>query len=241
MSHAPQLRAPAIAEKLEEARSILAAHNGDVAQTVLDAAENVAGAPKRLFDLRAKISTGEREVAELAKALELAARIDRQADVAAATQMRSEQLTEFRKQLAARASAMEAVLKACRAMAAAYGEFSEATLRAASALPSGTDVPRMTIGGEGVYGAAFGPCERLILAEMYRLAPDREDGAGRFVLPFAKPPSERFRGNHPAIPAGVDELRAADNAIIADIVQQIENLDEAAMRFALSTNRKDAA
>jgi hypothetical protein len=82
---------------------------------------------------------------------------------------------------------------------------------------------------------------RLILAELYRLAPEREDGIGRFVLPFAKPSSEQFRGNPTAIPAGIDELRAADNAIVADIAQQIEKLDEAAMRFALATDRKDAA
>ena len=51
-------RAPGIAEKLEAARAILAAHNGEVAQTVLDAAENVPGATKRLCDLRAQYLDG---------------------------------------------------------------------------------------------------------------------------------------------------------------------------------------
>jgi hypothetical protein len=234
-------RAPAIAEKLEAARAMLAVHNAEVAQTVLDAAENVPGATKRLTDLRSKISTAELAVFELEKAHELAARIDRQSDVAAATRMRAEQLVEFKRQFSAREQAMAAVLKAAADMATAYGEYSEATLLAAAVVPSGTTVPQMAIGGAGLYGAAFGPCDRLILAELYRLAPDRRDGIGRFVLPFAKPPSEQFRGNHTAIPAGIDDLLASDNAIIADIAQQIEALNEAAMRFALATNEKGAA
>jgi hypothetical protein len=241
MTAAAKPRAPAIAEKLDAARAMLAVHAGEVAQTVLDAAENVPGALKRLTDLRTRISTGELAVAELEKAYDLAARIDRQATVSAATQMRGEQFGAFREAVEQRESAMDRVLKAAADMAAAYGDYSEATLRAAISLPSGTAVPPMTIGGEGLYGAAFGPCERLILAELYRLAPEREDGIGRFVLPFAKPPSEQFRSNHPAIPAGIDELRAADAAILADISRQIENLDEAAMRFALATDQKVAA
>jgi hypothetical protein len=241
MTDAAKPRAPAIAEKLEAARAMLAVHAGEVAQTVLDAAENVPGALKRLTELRTRISTGELAVAELEKAYDLAVRIDRQADVAAATRMRGEQLVEFKKEFAAREKAMAAVLKAAAEMATAYGEYSEATLRAAGTIPSGTAIPPMTIGGDGMYGAAFGPCERLVQAELYRLAPERDDGIGRFVLPFAKPPSEQFRGNPRAIPAGIDEMRAADNAIIADITQQIENLDEAAMRFALATDQKVAA
>jgi hypothetical protein len=241
MTGAAEPRAPAIAEKLEAARAMLAVHAGEVAQTVLDAAENVPGALKRLTELRARISTGELAVAELEKAYELAARIDRQANAATATHMRNEQLVAFRSEFEARETAMAAVLEAAAAMATAYGEYSEATLRAAAVIPSGTTVPPMAIGGDGAYGAAFGPCERLILAELYRLAPERVDGIGRFVLPFAKPPSEQLRGNHPAIPAGIDELRAADAAILNDISRQIEILDEAAMRFALAPERKDAA
>jgi hypothetical protein len=234
-------RAPAIAEKLEAARAMLAAHRGEMGQAVLDAAENVPGATKRLVDLRSHVSTASSAVAELEQALDLALRIDRQANAATATHMRNEQLVVFRKEFEARETAMAAVLKAAAAMATAYGEYSEATLRAAAVIPSGTTVPPMAIGGDGAYGAAFGPCERLIQSELYRLAPEREDGIGRFVLPFARPPSEQLRGNHPAIPAGIDELRAADAAILADISRQIENLDEAAMRFALAPERKDAA
>jgi hypothetical protein len=241
MTGTAEPRAPAIAEKLEAARAMVAAHNGEVAQTVLDVAENVPGALKRLTELRTRISTADLAVAELEKAHALAAQIDRQAAASAATQMRGEQLVAFGEALEQREAAMDRVLQASKEMASAYGDFSEATLRAASVIPSGTVVPPMSIGGLGLYGVAFGPCERLILAELYRLAPERADGIGRFVLPFAKPPSEQFCGNHPAIPAGIDELRAADAAILADITKQIENLDEAAMRFALTTERGEAA
>jgi hypothetical protein len=234
-------RAPAIAEKLEAARAMLAVHAGEVAQTVLDAAENVPGALKRLTDLRTRISTGELAVAELEKAHELAARIDRQAHVAAATQMRAEQFAEFKKEFGAREKAMAAVLEAARDMAAAYGEYSEATLRTLSALPAGTVVPPMSIGSEGFAGPAFGPCERLILAELWRLAPDREDGIGRFVLPFAKSSTVFVRENPEAIKPGIDEFAAADQAIVADIEKQIEKLDQAAMQRALVPERKDAA
>jgi hypothetical protein len=234
-------RAPAIAEKLEAARAMLAAHRGEMGQAVLDAAESVPGATKRLVDLRSQVSTASSAVTELEQALDLALRIDRQAAVSAATHMRSEQFGAFHDAMEQRETAMDRVLKAGAEMAAAYGEYSEATLRAASVIPSGTTVPPMAIGGDGAYGAAFGPCERLIQSELYRLAPERADGIGRFVLPFARPPSEQLRGNHPVIPAGIDELRAADAAILADISQQIENLDQAAMRFALAPERKDAA
>jgi hypothetical protein len=236
-----KLRAAGVAEKLEAARAALTAHNDEVAEVVLAAAENVPGAPKRLFDLRAKISTAEREVDELEKALALAAKIDRQAAVTAATQMRSEQLAEFKKQFATREKAMAAVLKAAAEMAAAYGEYSEATLRTLSAVPAGTVVPQMAIGSEGFAGPAFGPCERLILAEMYRLAPERADGIGRFVLPFAKPSLEFVRGKPGEIKPGIDELREADAAIVADIGRQIEKLDNHAMRAAEIPARKDAA
>jgi hypothetical protein len=239
----PGPRAPAIAEKLEAARGVLASYDSETAQTVLDAAENVAGAPKRLADLRSKISMAEREVFELEKAHALAAKIDRQSAVSAASRMRGEQLTEFKTQLVAREKAMAAALKAASDMAAAFGEYSESTLRAAVAVPIGTVVRQMAIGAEGFAGNAFGPCERLILAELYRLAPERQDGIGRFVLPFAKPSSEQTRGQPTAIKPGIEELLAADDAIVADIVAQIEKLNTQAQRAAgmIPSDRKDAA
>jgi hypothetical protein len=235
-------RAPAVQAKLDESLAALAELRAEIAAHALAAAEGRPGAAAKLTMLRSKIDAEQSTVDELQAALRLALRLDRQAAVSAVCRMRIDQLASFRAAMAERGGAMAAVLKAAADMAAAYGDYSEATLLAATVVPSGTTVPQMSIGGVGLYGAAFGPCERLILAELYRLAPDRRDGVGRFVLPFAKPPSEQFRGNHTAVPAGIDELRAADEAIIADITKQIENLDAAAMRFALaSTDRKDAA
>jgi hypothetical protein len=237
-------RAAAVAEKLDAARASLIAHNDEVAEVVLAAAENLPGAPKRLFDLRAKISTAEREVEELTKAHALAARLDRQTAVTAATQMRGEQFAECKKQFAAREKAMAAVLKAAADMAAAYGQYSEATLLATIAAPSGTVIPAMMIGDNGSYGPVFGPCERLILAELYRCAPERSDGIGRFVVPFAKAPNEMVRGKPEAIRPGIDEMRDAHAAIIADVDRQIDKLNTAAMAAAEMTptaNGKAAA
>jgi hypothetical protein len=234
-------RAPAVIAKLDGELAKLAAMEAGVDELALAAAENQPGAIGRLTAQRAKIEEAERRVSEMRRAVALAQRIDRQADAAAATQMRAGQLVEFKRQFAAREKAMATVLKAAADMAAAYGEYSEATLLSVGAIPSGTFVPPMSIGRDGLYGAAFGPCDRLILGELFRLAPDRHDGTGRFVLPFAKPPSEMARGKPETIPAGIDEMRAADDAIIADISKQIENLDEVAMRFALAVDRKDHA
>jgi hypothetical protein len=233
-------RAPAIALKLEAAREVLRELEQDVGQFALEAAEGAPGASKRLGDLRTTIANAQRDATELEKAHAVAARIDRQTAVTAAVQMRSEQLAEFKEQFGLREKAMGAVLKAASEMASAYGEYSEATLRAATATPSGTVVPIMAIGANGSYGAVFGPCERLILTEIFRCAPDRLDGIGRFVLPFAKAPNELDRGNPEAIRPGIDEMRDAHVAIIADIESQIEKLNEQAMAGAAAV-RKDAA
>jgi hypothetical protein len=241
MTGAVEPRAPAVIAKLDGELAKLAAMEAGVDELALAAAENQPGAIGRLTAQRAKVEEAERRVSEMRRAVALAQRIDRQAAVAAATQMRGDQLIEFKKESAAREKAMAAVLKAAAEMATAYGEYSEATLRAVTATPSGTVVPVMAIGENGSYGPVFGPCERLILAECYRCAPDRSDGIGKFVLPFSKSPNLMLRDRPDAIRPGIDEVRDAHASIIADIIMQIEKLDEAAMRFALATNRKDAA
>jgi hypothetical protein len=241
MKGAVERRAPPVIAKLDAALAALAVMEAEVDELALAAAENQPGAIGRLSAHRAKIEEAERRVSEMSRAVALAQRIDRQADVAAATQMRVDQLAEFKKQFTAREKAMAAVLKSVAEMATAYGEYSEATLRAVTAAPSGTVVPVMTMGDLGSYGPVFGPCERLVLAEFWRCAPDRSDGIGRFVLPFAKPPNEMVRGTPSAIRPGIDEMRAAHAAIIADITKQIEKLDEQAMRFALAPPQKEAA
>jgi hypothetical protein len=237
-----QPRAPAAREKLATAEAVLAGLEANVASLALEASEGKAGAEKALASHRSQIELAERSVSELRRAVALAERLDRQAAATGAAQLRAEQLSEFQKQFVAREKAMDSVLKAAADMATAYGEYSEATLRTLSAVPAGTVVPQMSIGSEGFAGPAFGPCERLILAEMYRMAPERADGIGRFVLPFAKPSSEFVRGNPGEIKPGIDELREADAAIVADIGRQIEKLDSHAMRAAeMIPARKDAA
>lgn len=239
----PAQRAPAVREKLECALGALVELEEQVAEYALDAAERKPGAADKLSGHRAKIAAAQTAADELRSALRLAEKLDRKNQVAAATRMRSEQLEVFTKEMTEREKAMDVVLKAGAEMAAAYGRYSEATLRVLAAVPVGTAVPMMSIGSEGFGGPAFGTLERLILAEFYRLAPERSDGVGRFVVPFAKPSSEQFRGNAGAIRPGIEELRDADAAIVADISKQIDKLNDEAMRAAgISTDdRKHAA
>lgn len=234
-------RAPAIREKLNCALGALAELEEQVAEFALEAAERKPGAAENLASHRGKIEAAKTAANELAAALRLAERIDRQNVAAGAAQMRAEQLAEFTKEMAAREKAMGAVLEAAAAMAEAYGEYSEATLRALAATPTGTMVPTMHMGPENAYGPAFGPADRIVLAEIYRLSPERSDGIGRFVLPFAKPSSEMVRNKPSEMPAGIDELRAAQEAIISHVSRQVERLDEQAMRSAETITERNAA
>ncbi|HEV2156354.1 hypothetical protein [Bradyrhizobium sp.] len=226
------MRSPAVRQKLEAAEAELAALDAEVAALTLDDVEEKPGARKALTAHRSSIQAAERRVDELRRALVLAEKVDRIADVYAATAMRTEQLGEFQKAFAAREAAMEGVLKAAADMADAFGRYSEATQRAVVAVPTGCNVPQMAVGPHGAYGAIFGPCENLIVAEMWRLAPDRKDGVGRWLLPFAKPVQEMVRNKPEAMPEGMTEFKAAHAAIIATVSQQIEHLNETAMRQA---------
>ncbi|WLA53196.1 hypothetical protein [Bradyrhizobium diazoefficiens] len=237
----PILRAPSVREKLNCAQDVLAELEEQVAEFALEAADRKAGAADKLAGHRAKIEAAKTAVAELAAALRLAEKLDRRNAAAGAAQMRAEQFAELKKAFAARERAMSAVLKAATDMALAYGEFSECTLQVASVVPSGAVIPTMTIGPNGQYGPAFGPCGLLILAELWRLAPERKDGIGRYVLPFVKVGVELLK-DAAELPVGIDELRAADEAIIANIAIQVERMNEQAARAAeMTTDRKDAA
>lgn len=235
-------RAPAVREKLDCALGALAELEEQVAEYALEAAERKAGAADKLAGHRAKIEAAKTAADELAAALRLAEKLDRRNAAAGAAEMRAEQLAEFKKEFAAREKAMGAVLDAAAAMAKAYGEYSEATLRALAAAPTGTVIPPMFMGPENSYGPAFGPGERMILAELYRLSPERSDGIGKFVLPFARPSSEMTRNKPEEMPAGIDELRAAHEAIISSVARQVDRLDETAKHAAEdSTDRRNAA
>jgi hypothetical protein len=232
-------RAPRARAKLEQAEKALEELSGEVALLALGAAEGAPGAEKALVAHRAKVEAAERQAGELRAAVVLAEKLDRQTTATAAATMRAEQLVEFRKQMSSRETAMATIMKLAAEMAAAYGRYSEATLAAMIAVPTGASVPMMAIGPNGLYGPAFGPCDRLITAELWRLAPPRADGAGRFVLPFAKPLLSLSPGNPAELPPGVDEMRAANEAILTDIEKQIATLDQREMAAASAT--KEAA
>src|SRR5262249_46464739 len=91
----PKPRAPAIAAKLESARSARAALDPEVAQAALDVAEGVRGADKRLADLRARIAIADRDVTEFAAAHVLALKKDSEAELAARCKLREAQLADF--------------------------------------------------------------------------------------------------------------------------------------------------
>ena len=226
-------RAPGARAKFEVAAAILADLDREVAALALEASEGKDGAAKALADHRGRIDHAQRDVTELRGAVMLAARLDREAAAAATAGMRAEQLSVFRKAMKTRDKEMATVLEAAAAMAAAYGRYSEATLDAQTAVPSGTVVPGLMVGPEGLYGPAFGPCKFLILAELYRLGPDRRDGIGRIVLPFARPATESTRLDHAAIPPGLDEFKAANRVIVTEIERQVATLDAQAMAAAL--------
>jgi hypothetical protein len=232
-------RAPAVAAKLAEAEAQLLELEAAVAPLALAESEGVAGAKRDLQSIESKIEAAKRTRHQLRSAHRHALELDRKANAAAADRMRSQQMTAFKANCQAREQAMTAVLTAASAMAKAYGDYSEATLKAAISTPSGTSVPPMAIGPNGVYGPAFGPCERLILAELYRLAPERSDGIGRFVLPFARPTSEMLRHQPEAIPPGIGEFIAADQAIIRELEAQVGALADREMTIA--STEKEAA
>ena len=224
-------RAPAARAKLNQAETLLAALKAEIAVLALGASEDKPGAEKALVAHRGKIEAAERNAVELRAAVALAERLDREAAATSVAQMRADQFTNFTKTMAARETAMAEVLKAVETMAAAYDRYSETSLAAQIAAPAGTSIVQMTLGKNGLYGAAFGKCERLILAELFRVAPMRANGIDRFVIPFAKPTS--MESTNPAdYPVGIDEFRAANQAIVADIARQISELDERAMTRA---------
>ncbi|MCP2125793.1 hypothetical protein [Bradyrhizobium ottawaense] len=231
-------RAPAVREKLDCALGALAELEEQVAEFALEAAERKAGAADKLAGHRAKIEGAKTAVSELGAALRLAAKLDRQAEATAAIRMRDEQLQEFKLRLAAREAGMKIALEGAAMMARGYAEFANASLLAAGIVPSGTRVPTMSFGRDGMFGAAFGAAERLFQAELFRTAP--EVNGRRYVLPFAKAPTMHTVNDPNAIQPGIEALREADAAIIAEIEAQAARLSDEAFTAA-SANDVEAA
>ncbi|MCC8964898.1 hypothetical protein H8A95_21930 [Bradyrhizobium sp. Pear76] len=233
-----ELKAPAVAAKLDVVVAELAVLEAERAALVLAASEGKPGAAAKLSAHRAKIDVAACAVDDLDAALRLAQQLDRQAAAGAVIDMRAGQMTAFAAAMQDRGKAMAEVMTAVASLAAAFGKFSAATLRAQIATPAGTVVPEVGMGPNGALGPSFSPCERLLLAELWRLGPDRDDGAGRFVLPLVKSSPLLTNADHRTFAPGIDEFRKADQVVLDEIEKQIERMNSAVLRAA---ERKDAA
>lgn len=218
--------APAAASRLAQAEATLGELENSLGPLSLAASENESGAEKKLAQLETQIGAARRELQKLQSAHSHAVLLDRRNTASAAAKLRDEQLADFTAAMQARGKEMAAVLQAAATMAAAFGRYSEQTLRASISAPIGTVIPAMAIGPNGSYGPAFGPCERLILTELWRVAPERKDGAGRFILPIARSPSITNTDRAAFSPA-LEEFATANRAIVAEIATQVEQLNGA--------------
>ncbi|MGY4460890.1 hypothetical protein [Bradyrhizobium sp. LB13.1] len=223
-------RAPAVQEKLDCALGALAELDEQVAEYALEAAERKPGAADKLAGHRAKIEAANTAASELRGALRLARKLDRQADASAAIQMRDDQLSAFRSHVGSREGAMKRALEHAAEMAKAFAEFTVETEAMIGVLPSGTSFPTMTIGENGLSGNLLGSCEKLLLAEMYRLGEARN--GRRAPLAFAKPQVISLRDVPEEIPPGIEVLKRAHQAMLQDIEQQVLRLDAAQMSAA---------
>jgi hypothetical protein len=218
-------RAAAAKAKLKQAEGVLSDLEMETAILSLEAFEGRAGAQKALDIHLAKIEAAHRQVSQLKAATELAEKLDRQAIANAAVASRAEQFALFQKPMAASDKKMAEMLETAALLASQYAAFCEYRLEAAQAMPGGTSAPLIGMGPFNVYGASWSDCGRLIEAELFRTAPLRRDGAGRFVLPFATPPVHSS-SDHRSLPAAIDEWSKAEAAVIAEIQRQCSDLDK---------------
>lgn len=223
---AGKARAPACAAKLEAARASLRGLRSEVGPARLAADEGAAPtSAKELNDLRARIADAEREVLELEEALKLALRLDQRAEFAARAKTRSQQLIAFQKHGAERVAAVHELCDASAAMAVAYQKYGLATRLMAGVLPSGTNMPPMGLGADGVLESAVGNLERLLSAELYRCSQADADGQ-RFVVPFGKPPT--LNSTDPAkCPPCAEIFAEAQQAIVTEIRGQLARMEAA--------------
>jgi hypothetical protein len=224
-------RAPAAKAKLKQAAAALSDLEMETPILSLEAFEGRAGAQKALDIHLAKIEASQRQVSQLKAATELAERLDREAVASAAAKSRAEQLASFEAAQAGRERAMSRALDALAAFSRAYADYSEETLAAQIAVPAGCVVPTINMGELGSYGPSFGTCERMILAELFRIAPPRKDGIGRFVFPAAKSPIHSDQ-NHQELPTAISEFQKANATVTQSIIAQVSAIDSREMATA---------
>src|SRR5947208_5745945 len=215
-------RAPAVAEKLEAAKSALQNLSAEVGQAALEAAENAPGAARRLADLRSRISAAERDVDELTRAHMLAEKLDRQSDATAAAAMRAEQFAIMKKCAATRLKAVATVMEAIGIAGAAFSEYAIATNDMVIALPTGSRMPFIAMGKNGYAGSWVGDLKSLIAGEAFRVTVTDENGRGA-RLPFAQQP-ELTSDDPGTITPAIDVFTEAQNFVLRDIEGQIEQL-----------------
>ncbi|WGR91852.1 hypothetical protein MTX26_15940 [Bradyrhizobium sp. ISRA443] len=239
MNPPPIPRAPSVHAKLDGALAAVAVLETETAELALAAAENKPGAAGKLAVHREKTALAESRVREMRSALDLAVRLDRESVASVAASERAERLTAFKSHMAARDQAVEALMSAAATMAAAFGDYIEATRGAKETLPAGVAFPLVGIGPLGLGGRSDGPLDLLILAELHRLAPLRQPKTNDFVaLPFARPLWPADTLDPSATPAALDEYRAAARVVVDDIEKQIDALNAADLAGAA---RKEAA
>lgn len=236
----PAPRGPAARAKLQDAEKAHADLCAGVAALALEASEGVRGAEKELAGLRYKIDQAERHVTELRAAATLAENLDRTAAAQAMIDLRASQGAEFKKKLTAFDKAVATLLQDVATLAAHYSDTLEAMLTVEAAQPYGTKVPvELSVGPNGLYGRFFGKLEMLLRAEFHRAAPERANGTGRFLVPWARGPSI-LTNDHSAFRPALDETREASRHVLAVIEMQIASLDERDMAKA-SAPKMEAA
>ncbi|WP_128966105.1 hypothetical protein [Bradyrhizobium guangdongense] len=207
---------------------MLASLEAELEHLILDAVDRKAGAAEKLSTHRGKVEAARTAVDELKVAQRLAARLEREDTAERDAQARSGQLAELRSRMADRGKAMATVLEAAATMAKAYGEFIVASEQARAAAPDGTALPDIGVGPNGLCGRSFGPLDRLIAAELWRLAPQRAPDSNAYIaLPFAAPITEMHRLKPALTPPALAEFEAADAAVLADIEKQVKQLHAA--------------
>jgi hypothetical protein len=236
MQPEPKPRAPAVAAKLETARAARAALDADLGEAALAASEGLRGADRRLADLRAQITTADRDVAELERALALALKKDHQAELGARAKIRESQLAAFTGHARARDVSVAEICDALQKLAGSYGRYINLTAKMIGAVPIGTALPVMGVGPNSMFGSAFGNLAGLLAGEAFRHVDVTSQI--RAALPFAKAPTIGLSDDPRGVPSGAEAFREATAAVLKEISEQVSKLDT---DEALALGAKEAA
>lgn len=230
-------RAPAVHAKLDAALAVLTDMDMQVGELALEAVERKPGAAEKLTAHRAKIEAAKTAVAELRAAVELAERLDREADAVAAVKMRKEQFAVMQQKAKARLAEVEKMTTAVATMAECMSRYAILTNEMITALPTGTVLPVVGMGKNNWAGNWLGNLSLLLAGEAWRLAkPDAQGRGAR--LPFAAPPSTDAQNDPAAIEPALSLMEQAQSYVLAEIAAQLEKLHRDQIEIA---NQRKAA